>query len=88
MSSQLFFTLDTLYIYPSTHKQMRQHLPNPRHEFPCTDYDLGWNGQRPVEKDGEGVREEAAGEFRREGLEGGGGEIGRASGRERGYGSV
>ena len=29
MSSQLFVTLFTLYIYPPEHKQLRRHLPNP-----------------------------------------------------------
>ena len=35
MSSQLFVTLYTLYIYPSAHKQLIQHLPIPFREFPC-----------------------------------------------------
>ena len=29
ISSQLFATLYTLDIYPSAHKQLRRHLPNP-----------------------------------------------------------
>ena len=37
MSSQLFVTQYSIYaIYPSAHKQLRQHLPNPFREFPCT----------------------------------------------------
>ena len=35
MSSQLFVTLYTLSIYPSTQRQLRRHLPNPSREFPC-----------------------------------------------------
>ena len=35
MSSRLFVTLYTLSIYLSAHKQLRQYLPNPLHEFPC-----------------------------------------------------
>ena len=35
MSSQLFVSLYTLSIYPSAHKQLRRHLPNPFREFPC-----------------------------------------------------
>ena len=34
MSSRLFVTLYTLSINPSTHKQLRRHLPNPIREFP------------------------------------------------------
>ena len=35
MSSQLFVTLYTLSIYPSSQKQLSRHLPNPSPEFPC-----------------------------------------------------
>ena len=35
MSSQLSVTLYTQSIYPSAHKQLRRHLPNPFREFPC-----------------------------------------------------
>ena len=35
MSSQLFVIPNKLSIYPSAHKQLRRHLPNPLREFPC-----------------------------------------------------
>ena len=35
MSSQLCVTLHILSIYPSSHKQLRRHSPNPFHEFSC-----------------------------------------------------
>ena len=37
ISSQLFVTLHiyTVSIYPSAHKLLRRHLPNPSREFPC-----------------------------------------------------
>ena len=34
MSSQLLVTIYTLSTYPSAHKQLRRHLPNPFCEFP------------------------------------------------------
>ena len=34
MSPQVFVILYTLYIYPSAHKQLRRHIPNPFREFP------------------------------------------------------
>ena len=36
MSSYLFVTLYTLFIYPSAHKQLRRHLSNPFRKVPCT----------------------------------------------------
>ena len=35
MSSNLFVLLYTPSIYPSAHKQLRRHIPNPFREFPC-----------------------------------------------------
>ena len=35
MLSQLFVMLYMLSIFPSAHKQLRQHLPNTFCEFPC-----------------------------------------------------
>jgi hypothetical protein len=35
MSSYLCVTLYTLSIYPSAHKPLRRHIPNPFREFPC-----------------------------------------------------
>ena len=46
MSSQLFVTIYALFIYPSAHKQLRQHHPNPFREFSC----MPFNNQGQITK--------------------------------------